>query len=50
MDYLETKKHISGFWIVDATNMDEVVACEHKAIGAHRTSVEMGEFLAMPEE
>jgi len=41
---------IGGFWILDAANMDEVVAWGRKAIGACRVSVEVPEFLAMPTD
>jgi hypothetical protein len=47
--YLEAKEHIGGFWILDAANMDEAVAWGRKAVVACRTSVEVREFLAMPE-
>src|SRR5580658_6471163 len=48
--YLETKEHIGGFWILDATNMDEAVAWGRKAVVACRASVEVREFLTMPTE
>jgi len=46
--YLETKEHIGGFWILDATNMDEALAWGRKAVAACRAPVEVREFLAMP--
>ncbi len=48
--YLETKEHIGGFWILDATNMDEAVAWGRKAVVACRASVEVREFLARPRK
>ena len=48
--YLETKKHIGGFWILDAANMDEAVAWGRKAVVACRAPVEVREFHAMPTE
>jgi len=46
--YLETKEHIGGFWILDATDMDEALAWGRKAVAACRAPVEVREFLAMP--
>ena len=47
--YLEAKEHIGGFWILEAVNMDEAVAWGRKAVVACRASVEVREFLVMPE-
>jgi hypothetical protein len=48
--YLETKEHIGGFWILNASNMDEALAWGRKALVACRASVEVREFLEMPAE
>jgi hypothetical protein len=47
--YLETKEHIGGFWILNAADMDEAVAWGRKAVVACRASVEVREFLQMPD-
>ena len=46
--YLETKEHIGGFWILNATTIDEALAWGRKAVVACRASVEVREFLEMP--
>jgi hypothetical protein len=48
--YLEAKEHVGGFWILDATNMDEALAWGRKAVAACRASVEVRAFLPMPTE
>lgn len=48
--YIEAKEHIGGFWILDATNMDEALAWGRKAVTACRAPVEVREFLVMPTE
>ena len=42
--YLETKEHIGGFWILEATNMDEALAWGRKATIACRAPVEVRQF------
>ena len=42
--YLETKEHIGGFWILEAADMDEVLAWGRKAVVACRAPVEVREF------
>ncbi len=46
--YLETKEPIGGFWILNAAGMDEALAWGRKAVVACRASVEVREFLVMP--
>jgi hypothetical protein len=48
--YIEAKEHIGGFWILDASNMDEALAWGSKAVVACRAPVEVREFLVMPTE
>jgi hypothetical protein len=43
--YFETKKHIGGFSILKAANMDEALACGGKAVAAWRAPVEVRPFL-----
>jgi hypothetical protein len=42
--YLETKEHIGGFWILNATNLDEALAWGRKAVVACRAPVEVRAF------
>jgi len=42
--YLETKEHVGGFWILEATNMDEALAWGRKATIACRAAVEVRQF------
>ncbi|MGB8540745.1 MAG: YciI family protein [Candidatus Acidiferrales bacterium] len=46
--YLETKEHVGGFWILEASNLDEAVAWGRKAVVACRAAVEVREFLSPP--
>jgi hypothetical protein len=46
--YLETKEHIGGFWILEAENMDEVLAWARKGTGACSAPVEVRELLFYP--
>jgi hypothetical protein len=46
--YVETKEHIGGFWILEAANLDEVLAWGRKAAVACRASVEVREMLFRP--
>jgi hypothetical protein len=43
--YLETKEHVGGFWILEAADMDEVLAWGRKAVIACRAPVEVRPFL-----
>jgi hypothetical protein len=42
--YLETKKHIGGFWVLKAADMEEAMAWGRKAVVACRASVEVRQF------
>src|ERR1700730_2968420 len=42
--YLETKEHISGFWILEAADLDEALAWGRKAVVACRAPVEVREW------
>jgi hypothetical protein len=46
--YLETEEHIGGFWILEATDLDEALAWVRKASIACRAPVEVRGFLSMP--
>jgi len=46
--YLETKEHIGGFWILEATDLDEALAWGRKAAVACRASVEVRPMLFRP--
>jgi hypothetical protein len=46
--YLETKEHVGGFWILEATNMDEALAWARKAAVACRAPVEVREIFFRP--
>ena len=48
--YLETKEHIGGFWILNASDMDEALAWGRKALAACRAPVEVRAFLEMPAD
>ena len=39
--YLETKEHIGGFWIIEAADMDQAVACARKGVVACQAPVEV---------
>lgn len=43
--YLETKEHVGGFWILEASDMDEALAWARKAVVACRVPVEVRAFL-----
>jgi hypothetical protein len=47
--YLEAKEHVGGFWLLEAANLDEALKWGRKAVIACRASVEVREFLQMPE-
>lgn len=42
--YLETKEHIGGFWVLEAADLDEVLALGRKAVAACRAPVEVRPF------
>lgn len=42
--YIESKEHIGGFWILEATDMDEALAWGRKAVIACRAPVEVRAF------
>jgi hypothetical protein len=42
--YIETKEHIGGFWVLEATDMDSALAWGHKAAVACRAPVEVRPF------
>jgi len=45
--YLETKEHIAGFWVLEATSLDEALAWGRKAAIACRAPVEVRPFHPM---
>ena len=42
--YLETKEHVGGFWVLEATDMDEALEWGRKAAIACRAPVEVRQF------
>jgi hypothetical protein len=42
--YLETKEHIGGFWVLEATDMNEALKWGRKAVVACRAPVEVRQF------
>ena len=42
--YIETKEHIGGFWVLEATDLDEALAWGRKAAVACRAPVEVRPF------
>ena len=42
--YLETKEHVGGFWVLEATDLDEALAWGRKAAVACRAPVEVRAF------
>jgi hypothetical protein len=46
--YTETKEHIGGFWVLEAADLDEAIAWEHKAVVACRASIEVRPILFRP--
>ena len=42
--YLETKEHIGGFWVLEATDMNEALEWGRKAAVACRAPVEVRQF------
>ena len=47
--YTETKEHIGGFWVLEATDLDEAIAWGQKAVVACRASVEVRQILFRPD-
>jgi hypothetical protein len=47
--YLEAKEHVGGFWLLEASDLDEALAWGRKAVIACRAPVEVRQFLQMPE-
>jgi hypothetical protein len=43
--YLETKEHVGGFWVLEASDLDEALAWGRKAAAACRAPVEVRQFL-----
>jgi len=46
--YTETKEHIGGFWVLEASDLDEAVEWGRKAAAACRASVEVRPVLLRP--
>jgi hypothetical protein len=46
--YVETKEHISGFWILECADMDEALAWARRGARACRASGEVRELLFFP--
>ena len=46
--YVETKEHIGGFWILEAADMDEVLAWARKGAVTCRAAGEVREILSAP--
>jgi hypothetical protein len=42
--YAETKEHIGGFWVLEATDMNEALEWGRKAVAACRAPVEVRQF------
>ena len=42
--YLETKEHIGGFWVLEATDMTEALEWGRKAVVACRAPIEVRQF------
>jgi len=42
--YLETKEHVGGFWVVEASSLDEALEWGRKAAIACRAPVEVRQF------
>lgn len=42
--YLETKEHIGGFWVLEATDLNEALEWGRKAVVACRAPVEVRQF------
>lgn len=46
--YMETKEHIGGFWLLEAADMDQVLAWVRKGAAAFRGPVEVREIFFQP--
>ena len=46
--YLETKEHVGGFWVLEAADVDEVLAWGRKAAVACRAPVEVRAVFQKP--
>lgn len=46
--YLETKEYIGGFWVLEASDLDEALEWGRKAAIACRAPVEVRPFIDMP--
>jgi hypothetical protein len=46
--YLEAKEHVGGFWVLEATNMEEAMEWGRKAVIACRAPVEVRQFYDGP--
>lgn len=42
--YLQTNEHVGGFWVLEATDLNEALAWGRKAVIACRASVEVRPF------
>ncbi|HEV2426634.1 MAG TPA: YciI family protein [Acidimicrobiales bacterium] len=47
--YLETKEHVGGFWIIEATDLDAALAWARQATVACRLPVEVRPFQSMDD-
>jgi hypothetical protein len=47
--YLETKEHLGGFWVLEATDMKEALEWGRKAVVACRAPVEVRQFYEIIE-
>ena len=47
--YLESKEYIGGFWIIEATDLDEALALAAQGSKACRGKVEVRPFESLPE-
>jgi hypothetical protein len=48
--YLETKEHIGGFWVLEAADLDEVLAWGRKAAVACHAPVEVRPMFSRPPD
>ena len=46
--FIETKKHIGGFYIIDAPNLDVALAWASKVTDATDTPIEVRPFMDVP--
>lgn len=45
--YLETKEHIGGFWVLEATDLNAALDWGRKAVAACRAPVEVRQFYSL---